>query len=151
MDKPNASLSGDRRGTLSYPDLESFDLQRPSKKSKRERLKKSNKDYTYDIDRISEEESVADKSKRSKRNTKKSIVSANAGSEDEEEKVLSVSLTPNPYCRDNGIQDNQSSESKERDDSEFDEAYSYPHKKYYKREAFLSTWKDGFSRQWDAV
>ena len=44
VDKPNASLSADRRGTLSYPDLESFTNDRPKKK-KLGRQKANQKKY----------------------------------------------------------------------------------------------------------
>lgn len=151
VDKPNASLSADRRGTLSYPDLESFDLQKPIKKSKRPRLKYKNNEYSYNVDELSDEDIGRKRRKRSK--SKKSAMSANdpsvMGEEIKQDYNGEEYKTSNPYLGDD-LPQIQITDVND-DMSDFEDIYSYPHKKFYRRTEFLSNWKENFSKQWDPV
>jgi hypothetical protein len=150
VDKPDASLSADRRGTLSYPDLESFDLQKPSKISKRARQRTKNNEYSYNVDEYSDDDTRRKKRKRTK--SKMSAMSANDASVNEDDIKQDFngkeSKTPNPY---NSDVLPQFLITDFNDDSDFEEVNSYPHKKFYKRTDFLDNWKDNFSKQWDVV
>lgn len=151
VDKPNASLSADRRGTLSYPDLESFDLQKPLKKSKRPRQKNKNNEYSYNADEASEEDIGRKRRKRSK--SKKSAMSANDASVMGEEIKQDFNgeeyKTSNPYLGDDLPQIQITDVNDEM--SEYEDIYSYPNKKFSKRNEFLANWKENFSKQWDPV
>jgi hypothetical protein len=64
VDKPNASLSADRRGTLSYPDLESFIISK-GKRSK-PRAKKTGNILEEDIEEESDEDGTRSKGTKSR-------------------------------------------------------------------------------------
>lgn len=120
VDKPNASLSADRRGTLSYPDLESFIIEKRKKK------------------------------KNGRGSTNKKRGDQAADDEDDElmvnttgTKSRPVMTTPSSLVKDEDgspMSDGGDIEEKKRE---------YPHKKYKKREDFLEKWKNNFSKQWD--
>ena len=153
VEKPNASLSADRRGTLSYPDLESFDLQKPHKKSNRPRHRKSNRDFSYDTP--SEDESSKGERRRGRRKLKSStsakLQSVNEEEGDEESKG---GLTPNDgFLADDDIPQVTIIESQLKDDdSDSDsEIYNYPNKRHLKRKDFMDAWKGNFSKPWDVI
>ena len=154
VDKPNASLSADRRGTLSYPDLDSFDLQKPLKKSRRSKQKKNNKDfaYDYDMDDISEDDSQKGK-RKSKRKMNKSIISENIPQQNEEEIKEDLNIRDqisNPCMNGENTQIVSPDDClDDEDDDDIDELLLYPHKKHHKRKDFLKSWRENFSKQWD--
>jgi len=154
VDKPNASLSADRRGTLSIPDLDSFDLQKPIKKSRRPPQKKNNKDYAYDkeIDEFSDNESGLGKRIRSKKKATTTSLHLPSVNEEEEKSRKSRGFTPNPHLRDDDLPQIPIIDSEQTEiDKELDELRSYPLKKTNKRSSFLETLKESFSKQWDIV
>lgn len=132
VDKPNASLSADKRGTLWYPDLESFILQKQLKKSRRPKQKKKNNDYTYNVDEVSEGDGCK-RRRRAKSRGKKSAASANVSSMNEDfddNDKVEESKTPNPFLKDTDLPKIPIMNTEEEEDTDFDEMYSYPHKKY---------------------
>lgn len=154
VDKPNASLSADRRGTLSYPDLDSFDLQKPLKKSRRPKQKKNNKDYAYDYDmeELSDDDSPKVK-KKPKRRANKSAVSEHLHPQNDEEIkdwAIERDQTPNPYWAEDNLQAASVADYYEDDEEDdFEELLLYPHRKHHNRNDFLKSWRENFSKQWD--
>ena len=131
VDKPNASLSADRRGTLTYPDLDSFNLQRPLKKSRRPKQKKNNKDYAYDYDM----EDISDDSfklkRKAKRNMNKSVVSDKFPQQSEEEIKDYLGVRDQlsiPFARDNSQNIASGAELYDDEDDDLEELLLYPHK-----------------------
>ena len=139
---------------MSYPDLESFDLRRSMKKSKRPRQKTVNKDFTYDVDNLSDGES--NKGRLSKRRSmgRKAPTSVNLPSvneEDYKEENVNVSMTPNPYLGEEGLPQVPIIDAQDDEDSGMEDLCYYPHRKHTKREEFLNVWKHSFSKQWDVI
>lgn len=154
VDKPNASLSSDRRGTLSYPDLESFDLRRAQKRGKRPRPVKKNKDYTYDIDNLSDGESNKGRLSKKRGQGRKAPTSVNLPSVNEEEykdEGANKSMTPNPYIGEEDLPQVPIIDGQEDEDSGMEDLCYYPHRKHTKREEFMKVWKHSFSKQWDVI
>jgi len=125
VDKPNASLSADRRGTLCFPDLESFDYHIISEKRRRPFLKKKkNEDYNYNMDECSigeEEKTKNSQGRKRKRNGR-------------------------PPKENGGSKTKANSKEKPKEDG-----FIYPWKKHPEREEFLLSWKNNFSKQWDVL
>lgn len=158
VDKPNASLSADRRGTLAYPDLESFNIDRSLKKSKRPRTKKKNKDYAYDNDMKELSEDGSSKTRKPRKEEKKipkSVFSLNQPSiteDDIKEGENPQSYTPVARLGEDDLPPVPIFDGQVKDsDSEIEDLCIYPNKKHTKREEFMKAWKNSFSKQWDAV
>jgi hypothetical protein len=127
-------------------------LQKQLKKSKRPKQKKKNNDYTYNVDDVSDGDGCR-RRRRNKSKSKKSAMSANVssvGGDYRESSQNEESKTPNPFLKDNDLPMIPILEAEE-EESDFDEMFSYPHKKYPKRDDFLVAWKGNFSKQWDVV
>ena len=149
VDKPNASLTTDRKGTLSLPDLDSFNLDRPNPKSRRPTQKRNKPDFAYDkdLDNFSEEELRGSRRgklrKRQTQNTSSNTLLAN-----EEEKVGRNHRSMTPFSN-NDEEMSSAPGDKSENDKEVDSLFSYPFKKNGTRKYFLETLKENFSKQWD--
>mmetsp|Transcript_25122 Transcript_25122/g.28904 ORF Transcript_25122/g.28904 Transcript_25122/m.28904 type:complete len:104 (+) Transcript_25122:295-606(+) len=103
------------------------------------------------MEELSDDESGKGKKSKNKEKPGKASASVNCDSadEDENEDAKQSSPTPNVNLAENKqtvAQDCQDDES-----SEWDELLSYPHKKHMKRLHFLKSWRENFSKPWDAI
>lgn len=132
VDKPNASLSTDRRGTLSLPDLDSFDLQKPIKASGRKRDKKNYKDFANgkDLDDLSgSDDNLQIKTKSNRRGDTHSNNRLSVNDEESKSRI-SRDLTPNPSrMKDDGLPQIPVIHSAQSElEMRMKELFSYPHK-----------------------
>ena len=153
VDKPNASLTTDRRGTITLPDLDSFDLDKPLRRGIRPKQRKNNKEYAYgkDIDNLPDEEDKVNNRRSSSRRGQDDRNSGYLQSEKSESRSRnSRSHTRVMPEKDNDLPDIEVLDARQAAlDREFDELWSYPHRKFGKRDDFLRTLKQNFSKQWD--
>lgn len=135
VDKPNASLSADRRGTLCFPDLESFDYHVLNEKKRRPTSKKKNEDYAYNVDDYSDDGEERRRGRRSRSNLRRGNMSS--------EHLIPMEEVKRP-SRSSSVIHSEASPSRRSD-------FSYPWKKHNKRGDFFRSWKNNFSKQWDVV
>jgi hypothetical protein len=121
--KPNASLSADRRGTLSIPDLNSF-IVKSSNGLSSDTLKKRS------LSRRLEEEVISNQGSSTRPRT-------HAFDTDKLESLSEVGRAT------------QLTEMGEGFDSGSSKNIIYPHKKYTSRKEFLEKWHENFAKPWD--